>query len=86
MTFYATKNYPAPRLSISKDTTGKYVLISFPSVTSGTYQLHYTSTGLALPVSTSWSTVSTNIVGDGTTKTFQRPIGSTPTYYSVSVH
>ena len=65
-----------------------HVLISFTSAANGTYTLHYTSpAGLNTPV-TSWSTVSTNITGNGSVQTFTRPIGAagTSTYYSVSVH
>jgi len=86
LTFYAVPlSNPAPTLSIS--TVGSStVSISFPSTTIRTYTLHYTNAaGLAAPVST-WATVSTNIIGDGTVKSFQQPISGTGAFYSVSVH
>lgn len=84
---YFSAPYPTPNLSVSNDGAG-HVLISFATAANGTYTLHYTSgAGLNTPVS-SWSTVSTNITGNGSVQTFTRPIGAagTSTYYSVSVH
>jgi hypothetical protein len=86
MTFYAGPlSYPAPTLSVS--VIGSSALsISFPSTTNGTYTLYYTTAaGLAAPVTT-WATVSTNIIGDGTVKAFQQPISGAGTFYVVGVH
>lgn len=87
MTFNAASTvvtYPAPTLSVTKSSGN--VNVSFQSTANGIYTLHYTSAaGLKTPVS-SWSTVSTNIIGDGTVKTFQQPISGTAAYYSVSVN
>jgi len=86
MTFHGpSPTFPAPTLSASTDTAGNFY-ISFPSTLNGTYSLSYTNAaGLSAPVST-WPTVSTNIIGDGTVKTFQQPISGAGTFYSVSVH
>jgi hypothetical protein len=86
MTFHApTLTYPAPSLSVSTDGAGN-VYVSFPSTANGTYTLYYTNAaGLAAPVST-WSAVSTNIIGDGTVKSFQQSISGTGAFYSVGVH
>jgi hypothetical protein len=87
LTFYAlsTQQYPQPTLSASSDGAGN-LFVSFPSTANGTYSLHYTnSAGLTAPVST-WATVSTNIVGDGTVKSFQQPISGPGFFYTVSVH
>jgi hypothetical protein len=88
MTFYALPlALPPPNLSLVLSNPGT-INISFLSTSNGTYTLHYTnSVGLASGVST-WPAVSTNIVGDGTVKTFQQPINGTGigTFYSVSVH
>jgi hypothetical protein len=81
----AVQTYPAPTLSVSTNGSGS-ILVSFPSTLNGTYSLHYTNMAeLAAPVST-WPTVSTNITGDGTVKTFLQPISGAGTVYSVSVH
>ena len=83
MTFYALP-YPAPTLSVSAASGN--VLISFPSTLNGTYTLFYTNAaGLAAPVST-WPAVGTNIIGDGTVKTFQQPNSGTGAFYTVGVH
>ena len=84
MTFFA-QTYPTPSVSVSADGAGD-VFVSFPSSANGTYSLHYTnSAGLTAPVET-WSTVSTNIIGDGTVKSFQQTASGTSAFYSVSVH
>jgi hypothetical protein len=88
MTFYAlplVQTYPAPTLSVSTDGAGN-VFVSFPSTANGTYSLYYTNAaGLTAPVST-WPVVSTNIIGDGTVKSFQQTASGTGTFYSVGVH
>ncbi len=87
LTFHAlsSQQYPQPALSASTDGAGN-LFVSFPSTVNGTYSLHYTnSAGLTAPVST-WATVSTNIVGDGTVKSFQQPISGPGLFYTVSVH
>jgi len=87
LTFYAVPlSYLAPTLSVSTAGSSN-VLISFQSATNGTYTLHYITNagGLTAPVSI-WPTVSTNIIGDGTLKSFQQPISGTGAFYSVSVH
>ena len=88
MTFHAPSagnTQPAPNLSASTDGAGNFY-ISFQTTTNGTYSLSYTnSAGLTAPVST-WPTVGTNIIGDGTVKAFQQTIGGADTFYSVSVH
>ena len=83
LTFYA--EYRAATISVS--TVGSNASISFPSLPGGTYTLSYNTnaSGLSAPVST-WATVSTNIVGDGTVKSFQQPIGGAAAFYNVSVH
>jgi hypothetical protein len=87
LTFYARQSvvqYPRPTLSVS--TAGARVLVSFPSTAGGTYSLHYTNTaGLTAPVST-WTTVNTNIIGDGTVQSFQQTINGAGSVYSVTVH
>jgi hypothetical protein len=76
---------PAPILSTSTDGAGHF-FISFPTTTNGTYALSYTNaSGLSAPVS-SWPTVSTNIVGDGSVKSFQQTITGVGAFYNVSVH
>jgi hypothetical protein len=88
MTFHGpalTVTFPAPTPSASTDGAGN-IFISFPTTANGTYALSYTNAaGLSAPVST-WPTVSTNIIGDGTVKAFQQSISGTGTFYSVSVH
>jgi hypothetical protein len=88
MTFYAgpfAMSYPAPTLSVSTDGAGD-VFVSFPSTANGTYTLFYTNTaGLTSPVS-AWAAVSTNIIGDGTVKSFQQTISGKGTFYAVGVH
>jgi hypothetical protein len=85
MTFYALpKGVLAPTLSVSQ--SGANVNISFTSTAYGTYTLYYTNAaGLTAPVPT-WATVSTNIIGDGTVKTFQQSISGAGTFYTVGVH
>jgi hypothetical protein len=84
MTFFALP-FPAPVLSVNTDGAGN-VFVSFPSTLNGTYTLSYTNVaGLSAPTST-WPTVSTNIIGDGNTDVFQQTISGTGTIYSVSVH
>jgi hypothetical protein len=88
LTFYAgplSVSYPAPTLTVSTAGSGA-VSIAFASTANGTYTLYYTNAaGLKAPVST-WASVSTNIVGDGTVKAFQQPISGAGTFYSVGVH
>jgi hypothetical protein len=86
LTFFApSQALPAPVLSISA-VNSSAVSISFPTAANGTYTLFYTSaSGLAAPVS-SWQSVSTNIIGDGTVKAFQQPISGAGTFYTVRVH
>jgi hypothetical protein len=88
LTFYAgssSVSYPAPTLTVS--TAGSSTVnIAFSSTANGTYTLYYTNAaGLKAPIST-WASVSTNIVGDGTVKSFQQPISGAGTFYSVGVH
>jgi hypothetical protein len=86
LTFYGpSTTFPAPTLSASTDTAGNFY-ISFTSALNGTYSLSYTNAaGLSAPIST-WPTVGTNIIGDGTVKTFQQPISGAGAFYSVRVH
>jgi hypothetical protein len=86
LTFYAMP-YPAPTPSVTI-VGSSTINVSFLSSANGTYTLYYTgAAGLSTPVST-WQTISTNIIGDGTVKSFQQAIGGagTSTYYSVGVH
>jgi hypothetical protein len=88
LTFYAgplSVSYPAPTLSVSTVGSGN-VNILFLSTANGTYTLYYTNAaGLTSPVST-WATVGTNIIGDGTVKSFQQTIGAAGAYYMIGVH
>jgi hypothetical protein len=84
MAFYALP-FPAPILSVSA-VGSSAVSISFPSTANGTYTLFYTSAaGLTAPIST-WATVGTNIMGDGTVKAFQQNISGAGTFYAIGVH
>jgi hypothetical protein len=77
--------FPPPTLSSSTDGAGNFS-ITFPTTTNGTYTLSYTNAaGLSAPVST-WPTVGTNIIGDGTVKAFQQTISGAGTFYTVNVH
>jgi hypothetical protein len=86
MTFYGpVLTFPAPTLSASADNSGNFY-ISFPTTANGIYSLSYTNAGgLSAPVST-WPTVGTNIIGDGTIHSFQQAISGPGTFYTVSVH
>jgi hypothetical protein len=86
MTFHGPAlTFPAPIPSASTDGAGN-VIISFPTTANGTYSLSYTNAvGLAAPVST-WPTVGTNVIGDGTVKSFEQSISGPGTFYSVGVH
>jgi hypothetical protein len=88
MSFYAgplAVTYPAPTLSVSTDGIGD-VFVSFPSTANGIYTLFCTNAaGLTSPVST-WTATSTNIIGDGTVKTFQQTISGSGAFYVVGVH
>ena len=60
--------------------------ISFPSVNGVTYTLYSTnSAGLTAPIHT-WPSVPTNLIGDGTIKSFQVPISDANQFYSVGAH
>jgi hypothetical protein len=86
MTFHGpSSTLPAPTLSASSDNAGN-IYITFPTTANGTYTLSYTNAaGLTAPVST-WPTVSTNITGDGTVKSFQQSISGPGTFFTVTVH
>jgi hypothetical protein len=77
--------FPAPSVAASTNGTGN-INISFQTALNGTYTLYYTNAaGLSAPVST-WPTVSTNIIGNGSTESFQQPISGPGTFYVVGVH
>ncbi len=72
---------PAPTLTATA--TNGVVTISFPSSIGATYTLHYTnSAGLTTPIRT-WPSVSTNITGDGSIKSFQQTITGPDQFYGV---
>jgi hypothetical protein len=85
MVFVAGTTGPtAPTLSIAA--SGGTQTISFPSVANATYTLFYTnSAGLTSPIHT-WPSVSTNITGDGTVKSFQQTSTDPARFYVVGVH
>jgi hypothetical protein len=75
---------PAPTLTATA--ANGVETISFPSFSGATYTLYYTnSAGLAAPIHT-WPAVSTNIAGDGSTKSFQQTITDPNRFYSVGAH
>lgn len=77
--------FPTPNVIASTNGAGN-VNISFPTTLNGIYTLYYTNAvGLSAAVST-WPTVSTNIIGNGSTESFQQPISGPGTYYVVGVH
>jgi hypothetical protein len=85
LTFHA-QAYTPPVLTAGAGSAAGNFLISFQSTQGGTYTLSYTNAaGLTAPVST-WPMVATNIIGDGTVKSFQQTIGGPGTFYSVGVH
>ena len=86
MNFVATSSAPtAPALTISN--VGGTPSISFPTQNNVTYTLYYTAAAghLTSPIHT-WSTVSTNIIGNGSIQAFQAPVTDSATFYTVAAH
>jgi hypothetical protein len=75
---------PAPLLSISVN--NNLSTISFPTTVGATYTLYYTNAiGLTTPTA-NWPSLSTNIIGDGTSKSFRVSTTGLSQFYRVQAH
>ena len=80
----ATGPAPAPSLSVSLN--AGVSTISFATFSGANYTLYYTNAaGLSAPTA-NWSTVTTNITGNGGVQSFQQPVTDANRFFRVLAH